>query len=430
MTKYLHDHPGGADILEEIAGGDGSEAFDAAGHSEDAFDIKNDLHVGRLIGDAPKRKTRNPVRLIAPSNKGKRGGFSPAIIALSVGLSSSIACGVWWGATRFHPPPLPNSWSLATEWTTVVKQRGLGFTEGILLTSAAFVLTLGLAIRRFMATIDFETGTWEMPAHVKLPRKPQPNLLNERGWLAPATFQKLPLVKKELLAANTYRFVFALPSPDAVLGLPIGKHVSIRGMVDGKLVSRSYTPVSNNADRGVLELVVRCYADGVLTNGYMRHLSVGDEVEFRGPKGLINYDRGFCKKIGMVAGGTGITPMYQLIRAVCENQRDTTEISLIYANRSEKDILLRKELDTFARRYPRNFKIFYVLDKAPEGWQGGRGFVTREMMDERFPEPSPANKIFLCGPPLMVESAKKSLGTLGFKLPGAIPKPTDDILCF
>jgi cytochrome-b5 reductase len=430
VTKYLHDHPGGADVLEEIAGGDGSEAFDAAGHSEDAFDIKKDLRVGRLIGDAPKRKTRKTVRLIAPTIKEKAGRFSPAIIALSVGLTSSIACGVWWGATRFNTASLPSPGSFATEWAAVVKRRGLGFTEGILLTSAAFTLTIGLAIRRFMATMDFESGTWDMAAHLKIPRKPQPNVLNERGWLAPATFQKLPLVKKELLAANTYRFVFALPSSDAVLGLPIGKHVSIRGMVNGKLVSRSYTPISNNLDRGVLELVVRCYADGVLTNGYMRQLEVGDEVEFRGPKGLISYDRGFCEKIGMVAGGTGITPMYQLIRAICENQRDTTEINLIYANRTVEDILLREELDTFARKYPRNFKIFYVLDKAPKEWQGGQGFVTREMMDERFAEPSPTTKILLCGPPPMVESVKKSLGTLGFKLPGAITKPTDDILCF
>lgn len=370
------------------------------------------------------------MKLVAPAKKEKRGGVSPSTIALSVGLGSSIAYGVWWSAKLLSTLSLPNASSLATEWAAVVKRRGLGFTEGILLTSAAFTLTIGLAIRRFMATMDFGSGTWGYPAHLKLPRKPQPNMLNERGWLAPATFQKLPLVKKELLAANTYRFVFALPSDDTILGLPIGKHVSIRGMVNGKMVQRSYTPISNNADCGVLELVVRCYADGILTNGYMRQLEVGDEVEFRGPKGLISYDRGWCQKIGMVAGGTGITPMYQLIRAICENQRDLTEISLIYANRTEEDILLRDELDAFARKYPRNFKIYYVLDKAPKEWRGGSGFVNREMLEERLAGPSPTTKMLLCGPPPMVESVKKTLGTLGFKLPGAMPKPTDDILCF
>jgi cytochrome-b5 reductase len=44
----------------------------------------------------------------------------------------------------------------------------------------------------------------------------------------------------------------------------------------------------------------------------------------------------------MCCGGTGITPIYQLLMAICENSNDTTEVFLLYANRSEEDILLRK----------------------------------------------------------------------------------------
>jgi NAD(P)H-flavin reductase len=38
------------------------------------------------------------------------------------------------------------------------------------------------------------------------------------------------------------------------------------------------------------------------------------------------------KKIGMIAGGTGITPMYQLIQDICNNPEDTTQLSLLFAN--------------------------------------------------------------------------------------------------
>lgn len=51
------------------------------------------------------------------------------------------------------------------------------------------------------------------------------------------------------------------------------------------------------------------------------------------------------KKILMVCGGTGITPIYQVIQAVLNDPLDKTELYLIYANRSEEDILLRKQLD-------------------------------------------------------------------------------------
>lgn len=144
----------------------------------------------------------------------------------------------------------------------------------------------------------------------------------------------------------------------------------------------------------------------------------------------MKYRPGLCKKIGMVAGGTGITPMYQVIRAICEDERDTTEVSLIYANRTEEDILLREELDTFARRYPKNFRVYYMLDKPPVGWTGGSGFVTQDLMAERLPQPNLDSKVFLCGPPGMVNAAKKALVNLGFKQPGASAKASDEIFAF
>jgi cytochrome-b5 reductase len=54
----------------------------------------------------------------------------------------------------------------------------------------------------------------------------------------------------------------------------------------------------------------------------------------------------------MLAGGTGITPMYQVVRAICEDPEDETQVSLVYANREEGDILLREELEALAERYP------------------------------------------------------------------------------
>jgi cytochrome-b5 reductase len=45
----------------------------------------------------------------------------------------------------------------------------------------------------------------------------------------------------------------------------------------------------------------------------------------------------------MIAGGTGITPMLQLIREMLQNPDESIELRLIFANQSEDDILLRDE---------------------------------------------------------------------------------------
>lgn len=250
------------------------------------------------------------------------------------------------------------------------------------------------------------------------------------GVLSPREYKKFPLIEKLQLSPNVYRLVFALPATTSILGLPIGQHVGIRADIDGKSVSRSYTPVSNNKDRGRLELCIKIYPDGQLTGQYLVKLVIGDEVEFRGPKGMMRYRKGMASRIGMICGGTGITPMYQVIRAICEDSTDETSISLLYANNTEEDILLREMLDGWAKKYPKKFQVQYVLGKPPQGWKGKTGFVNKAMAEAHLPVAAPDSKIMLCGPPGMVNAAKKFLVELGFDTPSAVSKMNDQIFSF
>ena len=83
---------------------------------------------------------------------------------------------------------------------------------------------------------------------------------------------------------------------------------------------------------------------------------VGDSMQVKGPYVKLAYEPNKWSSVGMVAGGTGITPMYQLILEMLANPRDKTEIRLIYASRTEADIILKTELDALATVYP-NFKV-------------------------------------------------------------------------
>ena len=109
----------------------------------------------------------------------------------------------------------------------------------------------------------------------------------------------------------------------------------------------------------------------------------------------------------MIAGGTGITPMLQIIRAILKNLSDVTQISLIFANVNEEDILLREQLEQLAENEKSRFKLYLVLNNPPEGWTGGVGFVTQEMIREHCPKPAKDIKILMCGPPPMISGMKK-----------------------
>ncbi len=253
--------------------------------------------------------------------------------------------------------------------------------------------------------------------------------LSSQPVLEPQQWRPFKLVRKTLVSPNVYRLVFALPNPNDSIGLPTGQHVALRATIDGKAVSRSYTPMSNNSDLGRIELLIKVYEKGLMTK-HLEGMSIGETIEMRGPKGAMQYSKTYAKEIGMIAGGTGITPMYQLIRAICEDESDNTKVSLLYANNTEEDILLREELDGFVKMCPHKFSVQYMLAHPAADWKGPSGFVNAELIKKHLPAVADTTKMLLCGPPPMVNAMVKNLVGLAFKAPGAVSKANDQVFLF
>uniref|UniRef100_A0A671NCH0 NADH-cytochrome b5 reductase n=1 Tax=Sinocyclocheilus anshuiensis TaxID=1608454 RepID=A0A671NCH0_9TELE len=239
----------------------------------------------------------------------------------------------------------------------------------------------------------------------------------------------LRLVDKEIISHDTRKFRFALKSPDHVLGLPIGQHIYLSARIDGNLVVRPYTPVSSDDDKGFVDLVVKIYyknvhpkfPEGGKMSQYLESLRIGDTIDFRGPSGLLVYKgRGSfairpdkksdpviktAKHVGMIAGGTGITPMLQIIQAIMKDPKDETVCYLLFANQTEKDILLRPELEEIMANHLTRFKLWFTVDRAPDGWKYSQGFINEDMVKNHLPPPADGTLILMCGPPPMIQFA-------------------------
>ncbi|XP_077452922.1 NADH-cytochrome b5 reductase 2 [Stigmatopora argus] len=256
----------------------------------------------------------------------------------------------------------------------------------------------------------------------------------------PAVKYPLKLIDKQEISHDTKKFRFGLPSSDHILGLPVGQHVYLSAKVNGSLVVRAYTPVSSDNQQGYVDLVVKVYyknshpsfpAGGKMSQ-YLDNMTTGDAIDFRGPSGLLVYkgkgqfsirpDKKSeprilkVKHIGMIAGGTGITPMLQLIRTITADPSDNTMCHLIFANQTEKDILLSNELHEVIESHPGKLKLWFTLDTATEGWKYSSGFVTSTMIKDHLPAPSSNVLVVLCGPPGMIQHAcLPNLDKLGYK---------------
>lgn len=209
-----------------------------------------------------------------------------------------------------------------------------------------------------------------------------------RKVLSPNDFRNFTLEDRTIVSHNVVIYRFSLERPSDILGLPVGQHISISGpTADGsKEIVRSYTPISSDNDSGYFDLLVKSYPQGNVSK-YIGSLKVGDSIRVRGPKGSMVYRPNMARHIGMIAGGTGITPMLQIIKDVVHNRPrnggdDKTVIDLIFANVESKDILLKDDLDALASS-DEGFNVHYVLNNPPESWGGDEGFVTPEIIKVR-----------------------------------------------
>ena len=148
-----------------------------------------------------------------------------------------------------------------------------------------------------------------------------------------------------------------------------------------------------------MDLIVKKYEGGPMST-HMHDMVPGQRLDFKGPLPKYSWSENKHEHIALIAGGTGITPMYQLCRGIFKNANDKTKVTLVYGNVSEGDILLKQELRELENTYPQRFRAFYVLDNPPQEWAGGKGFITKDLLKTVLPEPKAGNiKVFVCGPP-------------------------------
>lgn len=218
------------------------------------------------------------------------------------------------------------------------------------------------------------------------------------------------LIQIEPDTHDTKTFRFELPA-DATLDMLPGDFLYVHATLNGKTVKRAYTPSSLPGVTGYFDLTIKRYETGLVSR-YLHDRHIGDTVLISGPNPGGHWVDGMASRVGFVAGGTGITPMIAIIRWIL-SQQIKAELFLIFANKTEGDIILRREWDRYVQEFP-HFHCYHLLEHPPAGWQQGIGRVTPEVLRHHLPPPGPETRVFVCGPPPMVDAVEAMLLELGY----------------
>ncbi|AAS53810.1 AFR439Cp [Eremothecium gossypii ATCC 10895] len=249
-----------------------------------------------------------------------------------------------------------------------------------------------------------------------------------RTSILPNEWTPLELEERIVLSKNAAIYRFKLRSSVETLDIPTGFHLAAKVMLDGVEEVRYYTPISNKFAEGHFDIIVKSYVDGKVSK-WFAGLQPGQTVEFKGPVGRFSYVTNAYKKIGMVTGGSAITPMLSVLNKIVTTPEDTTQVCLIYANETENDILLKDELDDLASKYP-NFEVHYVVRKPSASWTGEVGYVTKQHLEKYLPPCNPAHRLLICGPPKMKQMVLEYAEQLGWPKGAMKSKPEDQVFVF
>jgi len=226
-----------------------------------------------------------------------------------------------------------------------------------------------------------------------------PHILSE-PMLSKSEFKPFKVIDIQKLNHNTSLFRMDL-GPGNTMGMTTAGLLMVQGTnKEGVTVARPYTPTTRDSNTtGHFDLVIKKYEQGNVSS-YVHGLSVGDELSVKGCFTKLEIKPNMKQEIGLIAGGSGLTPMLQVVEELLESSDDQTKLTLLFCNQTPEDIILQDRMEALAAKHPR-FKIHYCVDKASSEWSGLTGFVTADMVKSIMPAPADGNMIMVCGPPPM-----------------------------
>lgn len=216
---------------------------------------------------------------------------------------------------------------------------------------------------------------------------------------------KFETVVKEVIPRTSNVASFRFPRP-AGLDYEAGQFLFITLRVGGQELSKHFSFSSSPTEQGHIEFTKK-FTDSEFSAA-LKALKPGDWARIDAPFG--NFTYGDEPKIGMLAGGIGITPLISICK-YCTDTRSPTKVTLLYGCRTEADLAFRKEFEEMQQQNS-NLKIIFTLNEASPNWKGAVGVITADMVKREIPDYE-ETMFYTCGPPAMVEVMEKLVESLG-----------------
>lgn len=232
-------------------------------------------------------------------------------------------------------------------------------------------------------------------------------------------FHKLKVAKKVAETADATSFYFEVPAElKELYQYTAGQYLTFRVYINGEEVRRSYSLCTYSETDSLPGVTVKRVDGGVMSNYMPDNLNEGDEIEVMPPFGKFTVipDANRQEHYVLFAGGSGITPMMGITKAVLMHE-PKSRITLVYANRNKDSVIFKSTLEEMEKASGDRLKVIHNYDSAPITWFGLKGFLTvdkvQNILHSKVGHSFQNLQYYICGPSPMMDIVKKGLTGAG-----------------
>ncbi|RIB16729.1 hypothetical protein C2G38_1487788 [Gigaspora rosea] len=365
IRKWIHTHPGGVKILQRVVGTDISDVFFNDKDLEiktDEFKDQESIHTSDLYEESGDQNG-NLVRKLSIKRKQT---IADAVDRINVNLVKDLR---------------------------IVMHRHSKFATAKL---------ASMVIGKLEKT---EFGEFKKDSTCE-------DIISSSAMLSrePESFKRYVLVNKDDVTGiqaeyPVKKFMFQVIDLNySIPEIKPGDYIEIMCHIKGQVVIRSYNLFKAKSPK-CFSVIIKIYKEGLMST-YLDKLLDGFEIKVRGPFGidrrmndlfsrqsisllnsnsLLNYNPllnndGCWDTLFMLCGGTGISPMLQLIDYHFEHKDKDFKLYLLFANNKLHDIIHKRYLDKLELTSNGKLKVTYILKYAPKKWDGLTGFIDENII--------------------------------------------------
>ena len=233
--------------------------------------------------------------------------------------------------------------------------------------------------------------------------------------MSPAGFSPLIVIDVERDTPESVIVTLEPEDPDSFRFVH-GQHLTLRRQVDGIELRRSYS-ICSPAPDGALRVGIRRVDGGAFSTWATSALRPGDAVEALPPTGSFTHELepGSRRSYVLVAGGSGITPIYSIAATVLEHEPSSV-VTLLQVDRTTASIMLLDDVEALRNRFLERFRVWRQLTREDHGLDllsGRPDPVGLDACIEHGILDAEPDHVFICGPAGIVETVQTVYGARG-----------------